>query len=55
MRIYLHENDSGQTFAKQLMDMNDGKLPIDPAIQHILFPSNFYQIRSLIAYIPFAK
>lgn len=48
MRVHLLQDASAQTFAKQLLDMGDGKIPIDPATLEISFPSNFCQMQSSI-------
>ena len=48
MRVHLLGHVSAQTFAKQLLDIGDGKLPVDPATQEISFPPNFCQLLSSI-------
>lgn len=48
MRVLLLGHVSAQTFAKQLLDMGDGKLLVDPATQEISFPPNFcHQLKIL--------
>lgn len=48
MRVNLLNDDSAKTFAKQLLDMGDGKLPVNPKSQEISFPQNFCQLQSSI-------
>ena len=48
MRVHLLQDASAQTFAKQLLDMGDGKLPIDPSTQEISFPQDFCQLQPSI-------
>lgn len=48
MRVHLLQDASAQTFAKQLLDIGDGKFPNDPVTKEISFPSNFCQIQSSI-------
>lgn len=48
MRVHLHQDASAQTFAKQLLDMGDGKLPVDPESCEISFPPNFCQLQSSV-------
>ncbi|XP_074096810.1 ATP-dependent DNA helicase pif1-like [Cotesia typhae] len=48
MRLNLLNDDSARTFAKQLLDMGDGKLPVNPKSQEISFPQNFCQLQSSI-------
>jgi hypothetical protein len=47
-RVHLLQDDSAQTFAKQLIDMGDGKIPVDPESSEISFPPNFCQLQSSI-------
>lgn len=44
MRIQLQQDASGQSFAKQLLDIGNGKMAIDQSTQCITLPSNFCQI-----------
>jgi len=48
MRVHLLQDAAAQIFAKQLLDMGNGKLPIDPTTREISFPPNFCQMQSLI-------
>lgn len=48
MRVHLLQDAATQIFAKQLLDVDDGKLPIDPTTSEISFPPNFCQMQSLI-------
>ncbi|UYV72409.1 hypothetical protein LAZ67_9002987 [Cordylochernes scorpioides] len=48
MRVHLHGDVSAQTFAKQLLNMGDGKIPVDPATHEISFPPNFCQLQASI-------
>ncbi|UYV68898.1 hypothetical protein LAZ67_6001521, partial [Cordylochernes scorpioides] len=48
MRAHLHGDVSAQTFAKQLLNMGDGKIPVDPATHEISFPPNFCQLQASI-------
>jgi len=48
MRVHLLAEDSGQTFANQLLDMGDGKLPINRETNEISFPMNFCQLQPSI-------
>lgn len=48
MRVHLLQDENAQTFSKQLLDIGDGKFPIDPATNEITFPSNFCQMHSSI-------
>ncbi|XP_074115969.1 ATP-dependent DNA helicase pif1-like [Cotesia typhae] len=48
MRVHLLKDDSAKTFAQQLLDMGDGKIPVDPSTQEISFPQNFCQLQSSI-------
>lgn len=48
MRVHLLQDAAAQIFAKQLLDMGDGKLPIDPTTREISFPPNFCQMQSSI-------
>lgn len=45
MRVHLLGDVSAQTFASQLLNMGDGKLPILPETQEISFPMNFCQLQ----------
>jgi len=47
-RVHLLGDDSVQTFAKQLLDMSDGKLPVVLETQEISFPLHFCQLQSSI-------
>ncbi|XP_063924468.1 uncharacterized protein LOC135138427 [Zophobas morio] len=48
MRVHLLGDVSAQIFAKQLLDIGDGKLLADPTTQEIAFPPNFCQLQSSI-------
>jgi len=48
MRVHLLQDAAAQIFAKQLLDMGNGKLPIDPTTREISFPPNFCQMQSSI-------
>ncbi|XP_063922978.1 uncharacterized protein LOC135137287 [Zophobas morio] len=48
MRVHLLGDVSAQIFAKQLLDIGDGKLLADPTTQKIAFPPNFCQLQSSI-------
>jgi hypothetical protein len=48
MRVHLLGDTSAQTFPKQLLDIGDGKLPVDPTTLKISFPPNFCQLNSSI-------
>lgn len=48
MRVHLLRDISTQTFAQQLLDMGDGKFPIDPESREISFPPNFCELQSSI-------
>ncbi|UYV66363.1 hypothetical protein LAZ67_4001469, partial [Cordylochernes scorpioides] len=48
MRVHLHGDVSAQTFAKQLLNMGNGKIPVDPATHEISFPPNFCQLQASI-------
>jgi len=48
MRVHLLGDVSAQIFAKQLLDMGDGKLPVVPETQEISFPLHFCQLQSSI-------
>lgn len=48
MRVHLRQDASAQTFAKQLLDIGDGKSPFDPATNEISFPSNFCKLKLAI-------
>ena len=44
MREYLQQDALSVTFSKQLLDLGNGKVPIDAATKCISFPSNFCTI-----------
>lgn len=46
MRVHLLRDESAQTFAQQLSDMGDGKIPFDPQTSEISFPQNFCRLQS---------
>jgi len=48
MRVHLLQDAAAQIFAKQLLDMGNGKLSIDPTTREISFPPNFCQMQSSI-------
>lgn len=48
MRVHLLQDDSAQKFAKQLLNIGDGKIPADPTTNEISFPLNFCQMQSSI-------
>ena len=48
MRVHLHGDVSAETFAKQLLNIGDGKIPVDPATHEISFPPNFSQLQASI-------
>lgn len=48
MRVHLLQDAAAQIFAKQLLDMGDGKLPYEPTTREISFPLNFCQMQSSI-------
>lgn len=41
MRVHLQHDASADTFSKQLLDIGNGKVPIDAETKCITFPSNF--------------
>lgn len=45
MRVHLLQDPSAQTFSKQLLDIGNGKIPIDRATNEISFPPNFCQMQ----------
>lgn len=44
MRVHLQHDASAERFAKQLLEIGNGKVAIDPATQLITFPTNFCQM-----------
>lgn len=48
MRVHLQRDQFAQTFSEQLLNMGDGKLPIDPNTNEISFPFNFCQMQQSI-------
>ncbi|XP_058817140.1 uncharacterized protein LOC131680442 [Topomyia yanbarensis] len=48
MRVHLLRDESSETFAEQLSNMGDGKIPIDPQTSEISFPQNFCQLQPSI-------
>lgn len=48
MRVHLLQDASAQQFSKKLLEMGDGKLPIDPVTAEISFPHQFCQMQSSI-------
>ncbi|XP_031634678.1 uncharacterized protein LOC116347980 [Contarinia nasturtii] len=44
MRVHLLKDASAAVFAQQLLDMGDGKFPVDTKTQEIKFPPNFCQL-----------
>ncbi|GFY80137.1 ATP-dependent DNA helicase [Trichonephila inaurata madagascariensis] len=46
--MHLLREDSAQAFAKQLLGMDDGKLPFDPSTQEIYLPQDLCQLQSSI-------
>jgi len=48
MDVHLLGNVSTQTFAKQLLDMGNAKLPVAPETQEKSFPLHFCQLQSSI-------
>ena len=44
MRVHLQQDASSSTFSKQLLDLGNGKVPIDVATKCISFPSNICTI-----------
>lgn len=43
MRVELQQDSSGAAFSKQLLDIGDGKIPVDTSSGYISFPANFCQ------------
>lgn len=43
MRVTLQNDRSGEGFSKQLLEIRNRKIPIDPTSGHITFPANFCQ------------
>ncbi|GBP20086.1 ATP-dependent DNA helicase PIF1 [Eumeta japonica] len=41
MRVELQNDQSGETFSKQLLDIGNGKIPVDSSSGYITFPTNF--------------
>jgi hypothetical protein len=48
MRVHILGDVSAQSFAKQLLDMGEGKLPFLPGTQEVSFPLIFCQLQSSI-------
>jgi hypothetical protein len=48
MRVQLQNYASADGFAKQLLDMGNGKISIDESTQRITLPTNFYKITATI-------
>lgn len=48
MRVHLQRDRSAKTFAKQLLDIGDGKVPTDPITNEIAFPTHFCNSSSSI-------
>ena len=44
MRVQLQHDESAEVFAKQLLDIGNGKMEMDASIHCITFPKNFCQI-----------
>ena len=44
MRVQLQHDESAEVFAKQLLDIGNGKMEMDASTHCITFPKNFCQI-----------
>jgi hypothetical protein len=41
MRVELQNDQSGEVLSKQLFDIGNGKIPVDPSSGYIIFPNKF--------------
>lgn len=48
MRIHLQGNINSEEFSKNLLNLGNGNIPMDPITQEISFPENFCQLQSSI-------
>ena len=46
MQVALQNDISAEVFSKALLDIGNGRIPVDPSIGLILFPPNFCQFMS---------
>lgn len=44
MRVAVQNDQSGEVFSKQLLDIGNGKIPVDTSSGCITFPADFCQI-----------
>jgi hypothetical protein len=43
IRVELQNDQSGEVFSKKLLNIGNGKIPVDSSSRYIIFPTNFYR------------
>jgi hypothetical protein len=43
MRVEFQNDQSGEVFSKHLLDISNGKIPVDSSSGYIIFRTNFFQ------------
>lgn len=51
MRVYLKKDSTAQQFSQQLLNIGDGKHPIDAVTKEISFPPNFCKLTSSLSHL----